>query len=300
MLVLADRVAPENAMSRLHFASKIRAMCREALMKNCKDCGGAIDRVTPTGRIPTTCTSCAELRRKVSKAKWVEGNKPHLRSYRKVHYALQAGKVAHCANCGCEFVHKQTSAKFCSRKCRIDAQREARKRYICQCCGVSFVPKQRRYWKYCSRECAIRDISAWFVAPRRSRVASYSLVYFRTCRACGEAFTTRSSATTACIPCAEAGVTLRLSARPGKYHVERAKRAGVEYENVDVIGVFERDLWTCKICGCPTPATLRGTYATNAPELDHVIPLSKGGTHTADNVQCACRKCNREKGANFG
>jgi 5-methylcytosine-specific restriction endonuclease McrA len=32
-------------------------------------------------------------------------------------------------------------------------------------------------------------------------------------------------------------------------------------------------------------------------EMDHIIPLSKGGKHTLDNVQPLCRKCNREKGA---
>lgn len=32
-------------------------------------------------------------------------------------------------------------------------------------------------------------------------------------------------------------------------------------------------------------------------EMDHVIPLSKGGTHTATNIVPACRTCNAKKGA---
>jgi 5-methylcytosine-specific restriction endonuclease McrA len=31
-------------------------------------------------------------------------------------------------------------------------------------------------------------------------------------------------------------------------------------------------------------------------EMDHVIPLSKGGSHTKDNIVPACRKCNAKKG----
>ena len=31
-------------------------------------------------------------------------------------------------------------------------------------------------------------------------------------------------------------------------------------------------------------------------ELDHVIPLSRGGTHTFDNVRAAHLRCNRRKG----
>lgn len=33
-----------------------------------------------------------------------------------------------------------------------------------------------------------------------------------------------------------------------------------------------------------------------AMTLDHIIPLSKGGSHTADNLQCAHFMCNSKKG----
>lgn len=47
--------------------------------------------------------------------------------------------------------------------------------------------------------------------------------------------------------------------------------------------VFARDGWVCQYCGAP------------AENLDHVIPRSKGGTHTWDNVVAACRRCNSRK-----
>lgn len=43
----------------------------------------------------------------------------------------------------------------------------------------------------------------------------------------------------------------------------------------------------CAYCSRYVPRSMR--------ELDHVWPLSKGGTHTADNLLMACRQCNRSK-----
>lgn len=77
--------------------------------------------------------------------------------------------------------------------------------------------------------------------------------------------------------------------------VRRARKKAVEYESVNPFAVFERDKWTCRICGIKTPKKLRGQMVDNAPELDHIIALAKGGSHTYSNVQCACRKCNGMK-----
>jgi len=33
--------------------------------------------------------------------------------------------------------------------------------------------------------------------------------------------------------------------------------------------------------------------------LDHVLPLALGGTHTIDNAQCLCSRCNSKKGARY-
>ena len=47
--------------------------------------------------------------------------------------------------------------------------------------------------------------------------------------------------------------------------------------------VFIRDSFACQYCG-------------NAAEnVDHVMPRSRGGTHTWDNVVAACKRCNSRK-----
>lgn len=47
--------------------------------------------------------------------------------------------------------------------------------------------------------------------------------------------------------------------------------------------VFARDGGRCQYCGA------------TAENLDHVVPRSKGGPHTWDNVVAACRPCNSHK-----
>lgn len=83
--------------------------------------------------------------------------------------------------------------------------------------------------------------------------------------------------------------------KPGSTHRRRAKKFGCRYDHVDRMIVFERDNWRCYICGKPTPIEKMGTKDHDAPEQEHVIPLSHGGDHCYDNVRCACHSCNAAK-----
>jgi 5-methylcytosine-specific restriction endonuclease McrA len=50
--------------------------------------------------------------------------------------------------------------------------------------------------------------------------------------------------------------------------------------------VFARDRWTCQYCGRE-----RGNLT-----VDHVVPRSKGGPSSWDNIVTCCAPCNRRKG----
>src|SRR3954454_3963082 len=49
--------------------------------------------------------------------------------------------------------------------------------------------------------------------------------------------------------------------------------------------VFARDGWACQYCGSRSQLT-----------VDHVIPRSKGGPSSWDNIVASCAPCNRRKG----
>jgi len=79
----------------------------------------------------------------------------------------------------------------------------------------------------------------------------------------------------------------------------RQREATVMREPIDPQEIFKRDKWRCKECGCKTPPSLMGTNVSNAPSVDHVIPLSLGGPHTMRNLRCLCRRCNETKAAKY-
>lgn len=68
-----------------------------------------------------------------------------------------------------------------------------------------------------------------------------------------------------------------------------ARQLGAYVAPVHRAEILERDLGLCGICGDPVdPANYH---------VDHVIPMTKGGTHEPDNVQVAHPFCNLSKGA---
>lgn len=60
------------------------------------------------------------------------------------------------------------------------------------------------------------------------------------------------------------------------------------FQVIDRWKVWERDKGVCQICF--ESAHKRGWH------LDHIIPLSRGGSHTYDNVQVTHPSCNCSKG----
>lgn len=56
--------------------------------------------------------------------------------------------------------------------------------------------------------------------------------------------------------------------------------------------IKERDHFTCRICGISVEQEPHLLL-----EIDHIVPVSKGGLTTEENLQTLCWRCNRSKGA---
>jgi len=209
-----------------------------------------------------------------------------------------------------------------------------RQEHECKMCGVRFRPKRAGRTTCCSRECGV-SYQAWVKSIKASGGRVTHTVRRRRCAVCDSPFTQGTTETVCSDECrkhrrrqyydpvdqaecrecgrefnrSQDGATMwmcsqecrdasaersRRAARASRKALERGAKRG---QAIDPIKVFERDAWRCGICRRKTDKTKRGTYHSKAPELDHIVALANGGTHTWDNVQCSCRSCNRAKGA---
>lgn len=209
-----------------------------------------------------------------------------------------------CEGCGVECSRPTTTGRvprWCE-DCRPWDHYQAAPR-ACLRCSVSFLPSYAPQ-RYCSPSCYSRrdygtgtyskELVLWVrplpkpvrSQPVRSRATVWAAGW---CQDCGKAFVTYDPQTRYC--------SERCRSRDAGSRYRAVKRAAF-VETVYRYRIYERDKWTCKLCGkrvkrkavVPDP---------KAPTLDHIIPLSQGGTHEPANVQCAHFMCNTLKNAGF-
>lgn len=249
---------------------------------NCnRPCGYCGSEVVGRSKLAMYCNDLC--RRKAREGRRVERHGP-----RKRH------RAAECGHCGQAFLSRSNGksstgwTQFCSHACR-GAARTAR----VQASRLVVVSIRRGKCSECSRPYRVENGSIY--CSDKCRASAYGWKPAgRACHVCGVSFTQERRWQRACSVDCEEEVQRRMR-RVAKSR-RRARIRSLEHESIDPVAVFTRDGWKCQLCGVSTPKRLRGTYEDRAPELDHVVPLAAGGGHTWGNVQCACRKCNGEKG----
>lgn len=240
----------------------------------------------------------------------------------------EANSSRRCAHCDACIEGKSRQALYCGSRCKWAAKqkrvpsRSPLREVACCGCGVTTVRRMRadEAGRYCSRRCntdamvrvavekeALARIGlAWAWRPSAVVVAEAAALrrigrrkerQYRTmrgCSGCGVEVVGILNWRRKCPGCK--ALAHRRQVRIAKA-ARKARIKGGRREPIDPIAVFERDGWRCYLCGIATPKFLRGTCEANAPELEHKLALANGGTHTWDNVACACRACNQAKGA---
>jgi 5-methylcytosine-specific restriction endonuclease McrA len=154
----------------------------------------------------------------------------------------------------------------------------------CQNCNVWFSSAKQ---KFCSDECR----RTYYTKLNTEKQKVFVPLSVRQCSRCYQDFLTYASRTQKF--CSD------RCKRLFDYELIPAKRRGAPRVATASVSykVLQESGWECAVCGVATPESLRGTVEPNAPEVDHIFPVSRGGSHEIGNLQCLCRKCNMSKGA---
>lgn len=243
----------------------------------CKGCGVQISRLkfctTDCCRLWHYHASLARAgdRRRAAGALDIEEHKKRRR--------LDAGRT--CAECGAVFMRTGWGNRsfYCSRDCRhAEARRSAALR--------AEVMVYRLWGLGYGRGLEATKMQRW---GQRARTA---------CAVCASPVGVGKTKTAPAKYCSDACKKSTDQAREAKKTARKAGKArkrAATVEPVNTLRVFERDGWRCHLCGGLTIKARRGTYHPKAPELDHIVPLSKGGAHSYANTACAHRSCNATK-----
>ena len=213
-----------------------------------------------------------------------------------------------CKQCNKEFEQQPSRVwrdKFCSPKCGYAHRLEKKqaKTRACATCGSEFSP---RNWqlsngggKFCSQKCNVAGLAALNTASaksasalsRKKNIASGVTVLAKGAdhpnwRGGSEAMLRRRQ---------DSG---RMAASLRKYreaHPEKVAEWGQTRRAVNigrvkrgtVARLLESQRGLCVYCGEPIPPY----------HLDHKLPVSRGGTNSADNLHLTCPRCNLRKSA---
>lgn len=121
------------------------------------------------------------------------------------------------------------------------------------------------------------------------------------CKRCGEVFDANSKTRVFCsLKCANRHASTIKTFKRRK----RLEENGSAEWDISIYKLVKRDK-VCKLCGLPidykdyklTPEKYF-IAGGNYPSIDHIMPVSKGGTHTWNNVQLAHCRCNTMKNDN--
>jgi len=200
-------------------------------------------------------------------------------------YANSNGSVIlKCPNCGTELKRQWNAVRKIARGYQ--------KNFICETClKISKAEAERRK----NLEKKAQEQKQEQEREQKFWNQKFKQESFSFCQKCGQLFIARKNTKF----CSRECLTANNNSRHKDRRLKRIKN--VRREGIDLKKLYLRDKGVCWLCRTSCDwndykITEKAFVAgENYPSIDHVVPLSKGGSHTWDNVRLAHRGCNRIK-----
>ena len=195
-----------------------------------------------------------------------------------------------CNYCGQEFTPKHFNQRLCSAECKTLAIKRAKSKY------KQTEKGQESNAKWVTSERRKANEKRYRSTPERRHALVLASIRF--VKAHPEVQERRRQSDRL-YSTTERGREVRLSAaeRYRKTDKGMTTRRITKARRRGAIGNFTAEQWAARCAEFGNKCAHCGT--TEALEIDHIKPISLGGTNTIDNVQPLCRRCNSSKGARF-
>ena len=200
-----------------------------------------------------------------------------------------------CRECGCEFIRYYDAV-------RNEAHGKRKEKLTCPHCQEKIIEERRKKKQEIKEREA--QMKAQHKAEQLSRKVSDQLtrrLAIHVCKNCGQEYCIESTGYNSEQYCSG---KCQQRWHDRIKNEKRMDRLVTREHDADITleKLFNRDGGICYICGkaCDWSDIINrdGTMIAggNYPSIDHVKPVSKGGTHTWGNIMLACRSCNTLKG----
>jgi hypothetical protein len=205
-------------------------------------------------------------------------------------------EILFCDICGISMIYKGVGRKklSCSPKCKnkhdeklkISKGNYYKEKTLVKCnsCNTEFLTAFERQ-RFCSTSCRTKK-----------QLATKSRVYFYKCGDCEKDFSTSrhlsgvaATSITRCKDC-------QLQRQRVRYRKKTLARQGtLSSPRISVELIAKRDYYICHLCNQIVDMDIKRTDKMGAT-IDHLLPISKGGLDTMENVALAHWICNIRKG----
>ena len=203
------------------------------------------------------------------------------------HLGYNADRAGVCWGCGSDFIQSRDNITYCSFECiplrglRVWEWRSMVTYGSCRSCEGPFVARGKR--EYCSPKCRAADSHPPFTK-----------VCILPCEGCGEFVVNKRCPRRFCAACR----SLREWKARRESKVKYGKARLLAATLVDYIG--HRDKWRCHICTRPVSRAKYDRNESMSKTVDHIVPVSQGGSHEPANLRLAHMICNARRGERGG
>jgi|LakMenEpi03Aug12_release.lakeMendotaPanAssembly.Ray.scaffolds.fasta_scaffold242549_1 5-methylcytosine-specific restriction endonuclease McrA len=214
-------------------------------------------------------------------------------------YKPKGAGLSHCQVCGKSLANigagrpKRNCSNLCRNRAQLHKKHKPKSEMQCLNCGSSFYSNNGNH-RFCSHDCRYsmqkkKSSSKWQAMmqtkyPDRTRTVN--------CGWCGEPRTFKIGESVANAYHSECS----KEAQRARYRIKTVKRRNklVKPSRLAADEVFRIYGPNCHICELPIDHSLPRT-SKQGLTVDHVIPLSRGGVDTIDNLRPAHWSCNMRK-----